>query len=64
MVDSIPTIREPVLRELIEAAGGNISATVLGRDRGFALVAHMGNIDKMLAMMIILQTVVLIAEKK
>lgn len=45
----IPPIREPVLRELIEAAGGKISATVVGQERGFALVAHMGNTDKILA---------------
>ena len=44
-----PSIREPVLRELIEASGGSISATVTGRDRGFALVVHLGSSDKILA---------------
>ena len=41
-------IREPVLRELIEVAEG-VSATISGRERGFALVVHIGSSDKLLA---------------
>jgi hypothetical protein len=48
-VDSLPSIREPVLRALIEASRDSVSATVSGRDRGFALVLHIGNSDKTLA---------------
>jgi hypothetical protein len=48
-VETLPSIREPVLRELIEASEGSISATVAGRDRGFALVVHLGSSDKILA---------------
>lgn len=41
-------IREPVLRELIGAAGG-VSATISGRERGYALVVHIGASDRLLA---------------
>lgn len=47
-MDTLATIREPVLRELIEASE-SVSATVTGRDRGFAVVIHIGSSDKILA---------------
>lgn len=42
-------IREPVLRELIQASERGIAATVAGRERGFALVVHLGATDKVLS---------------
>jgi len=48
-VETLLSIREPVLRELFEASDGIVSATVSGRDRGFALVVHLGSTDKILA---------------
>ena len=48
-MEALLTIREPVLRELIDASERGISATVSGRDRGFALIVHLGSSDKILA---------------
>jgi len=47
-MDVLPAIREPVLRELIEASDA-VSATVSGRERGFALIIHIRNSDRVLA---------------
>ena len=41
-------IREPVLRELIQAADG-LSATLSGRDHGFAVVVRFGDSERTLA---------------
>ena len=47
-MEALQTIKEPVLRELIQASEA-VSATVSGRERGFAIVVHLGNSDKLLA---------------
>jgi hypothetical protein len=44
----LQTIKEPVLRELIQASAA-VSATVSGRERGFAVLVHLGTSDKLLA---------------
>ena len=40
-------IREPILQELIQAAAA-FSATISGRDHGFALVVRFGEAEKVL----------------
>jgi hypothetical protein len=40
-------IREPLVRELVEV-GSLVRATIAGREKGFALVFHLGNADKTL----------------
>jgi hypothetical protein len=47
-MDELQTIKEPVLRELIQASEA-VSATVSGRERGFAVIVHLGSSDKLLA---------------
>lgn len=47
-MDELATIREPVLRELIQASSG-VSATIFGRECGFALVVHIGSVERVLA---------------
>lgn len=47
-MESIPTIREPVLRELMQATN-TVKATISGQNRGFALMVHLGNSNKILA---------------
>jgi hypothetical protein len=47
-VDSSTSIREPVLRELVQAAA-QVNATVMGQEKGFAIVVRLGNMEKTLA---------------
>jgi hypothetical protein len=47
-VDSSTSIREQVLRELVQAAA-QVSATVMGQEKGFAVIVRLGNIEKTLA---------------
>jgi hypothetical protein len=47
-MDELQTIKEPVLRELIQASEA-VSAIVSGRERGFAVLVHLGTSDKLLA---------------
>jgi hypothetical protein len=42
------TIREPVLRELVQASS-QVRATVTGREKGFAVLIHVGEAEKTLA---------------
>lgn len=47
-MDASSTIKEPVLRELIQASA-IIGATVRGQDRGFAICVRFGNGERTLA---------------
>ena len=47
-MDELQTIKEPVLRELIQASEA-VSAIVSGRERGFAVLVHLGTSNKLLA---------------
>lgn len=47
-MEALLSIKEPVLRELIQASEA-VSATVSGRERGFALLIHLGSSEKVLA---------------
>ena len=42
------TIKEPLVRELVQA-GGQVRAMIAGRQKGFALIFHVGNAEKTLA---------------
>src|SRR5579862_4889201 len=42
------TIREPVLRELVQASAV-VGATVTGQDKGFSVLVRLGNGERMLA---------------
>jgi hypothetical protein len=46
MLDGAVT-KEPIVRELVEI-GSPVRATIAGREKGFALVFHVGNADKTL----------------
>ncbi|MGC2163001.1 MAG: hypothetical protein WA634_13900 [Silvibacterium sp.] len=43
----VGTIKEPLLRELIQATG-QVRASIAGKSKGFALVFHVGGTDKTL----------------
>jgi hypothetical protein len=42
------TIREPVLRELVQAAAVT-RATVTGKEKGFSVIVHYGSVERTLA---------------
>lgn len=47
-MESVATIREPVLRELVEASALS-GATITGQEKGFAVIFKVGTSEKTLA---------------